>query len=294
MNFTEFASSVKVTDGAWGTEFQKLGLPAGCMPELWNWKNPEAVASVAQGYVRAGSEVIITNTFGANRIMLSSHGLAQQTAQLAEQGVQISKRAAGSDVKVFASMGPTGKVVMMGDTPVEEIFAAFREAAEALAWGGADAIVLESFQELEELRIALRAVKDATDLPVIASMTFASGPDGTCTMMGDKPSDLAAAAVSMSASAVGANCGAGPDNYVKVAGMLKEACDLPIWIKPNAGLPIVVDRKTVFPMAPAQFAAYAPALVQAGASFIGGCCGTTPEHIRQVKKILADKSAART
>jgi len=289
--FTEFAGTVKVTDGAWGTELQKLGLSAGSAPELWNWKNPEAVASVARNYVQAGSDVIMTNTFGANRITLSAHGLAQKTAELAQKGVEISRSAAGTNVRVFASLGPTGKIVMMGEVDVEDIFEAYSESAEALEWGGADAIVLESFQELEEIRIALKAVKEATDLPVVVSMTFASGPDGTCTMMGDKPSDLAAAAATMQASAVGANCGTGPDNYVKVAKILRESCSLPIWIKANAGLPQIVNNETVFPMGPNQFASHVPALIDASASFIGGCCGTGPEHIARIRQLVGSAKA---
>ncbi len=281
-----YAATVRVTDGAWGTELQKAGMVAGSAPELWNWKNPEAVEAVARSYVQAGSDVIITNTFGANRFILASHGLAQRTAELAEQGVLISRRAAdaaGRDVKVFASMGPSGKIVMADEISADELASGFSEAAEALEWGGADAILLESFAELEEIRIALKAVKQASQLPVVVSMTFASGPDGTATMMGDKPGDFAKACQVLGAAGVGANCGVGPENYVKVAQLLRQATDLPIWIKANAGLPIVEKGKTVFPMGPKVFADYVPKLIAAGATLIGGCCGTTPQHIAAVR-----------
>ena len=282
LDVRSFSAAVRVTDGAWGTELQKCGLAPGMPPELWNVENPDAVEAVARSYVEAGSEVILTNTFGANRIVLSAHDAGDRAAELGEAGAAISRRAAGGDVKVFASIGPTGKIVMMGDVPAEEISAAFADAAAAVARGGADAVVLETFNELDEAALALRAVRSACDLPVVVSMTFASGPDGTATMMGNQPADLAALAADLGAAGVGANCGCGPDNYVKVAEMLREATDLPIWIKPNAGLPQMVEGQTVFPMGPEEFATYAGRLVEAGASFVGGCCGTTPDHIRAV------------
>jgi 5-methyltetrahydrofolate--homocysteine methyltransferase len=285
LDLKTFCAKVRVSDGAWGTELQKRGLAAGLAPELWNVDAPHHVEAVARSYVEAGSDLILTNTFGANRFVLDTHGHRDRVAELAEAGVRISKLSAGKDIPVFASLGPTGKIVMMDEVPREKIAAAFAEAAEALAWGGADAIVLESFQELEELSIALEAVrKAATGLPVVVSMTFATGPDGTLTMMGNKPEELARVAKALGASAVGANCGAGPENFVKVARLLRASCDLPIWVKPNAGLPQMVKGRTLFPMAPKEFAAFVPQLIAAGANFVGGCCGTTPDHIRAVRK----------
>ena len=283
VSFKTFAKSIRVTDGAWGTELQKLGLDPGMSPELWNTENPSAVQAVAGSYVEAGCEVILTNTFGANRFVLAPQGAGDRAAELSEIGAAISRQAAGDGAKVFASIGPTGKIVMMGDVPTDEILAAFSEQAAALARGGADAIVLETFNELAEIKLAMQAAREATDLPVVASMTFASGPDGTRTMMGDSPADLAAEAEAAGIDAVGANCGTGPDNYVAVAALLRKATALPIWIKSNAGLPEVVDGQTVFPMDPEQFASYVGALADAGATFIGGCCGTIPDHLRAVR-----------
>ncbi len=280
LDLREFAATVRVIDGAWGTELQKRGLGPGAAPELWNVENAEAVEAVAAGYVEAGSEIILTNTFGANRFILDSHGAGDRAAELAEAGAAISRRAAGDAARVFASIGPSGKIVMMGDVPAEELSAAFAEAAGAVERGGADAIVLETFNELEEAEIALRAVRSACSLPVVVSMTFASGPQGTASMMGNSPADLAAIAESEGAAGVGANCGCGPDNYVKVARLFEAATDLPIWIKSNAGLPEFVDGVTTFPMGPEEFASFAPKLIAAGADFLGGCCGTTPDHIR--------------
>ena len=282
-DLAEYASRPRVIDGAWGTQLQRRGLPAGGCPELWNVTNPDAVRAVAAAYVEAGSDVILSNTFGANRFILAAHDAGDRAAELAEAGAAISRAVAGDALKVFASIGPSGKIVMMGDAPPEELAAAFAESAVAVARGGADAIVLETFNELEEIALALRAVTSACELPVVCSMTYASGPDGTATMMGNTPADLAAMATVGGAAAVGANCGVGPDNYVRVAELYRRVTELPIWIKANAGLPVVVDGETTFPMGPAEFAAVAPKLVAAGANFIGGCCGTGPDHIRAVR-----------
>ena len=279
----ELTRGTAVSDGAWGTQLQAAGLPAGDCPDGWNVTNPSAVEAVAQSYVHAGSDVILTNTFRANRFVLAHWRMADQAGPLAEAGAAISRRAAGDAVKVFGSIGPTGKIVMMGDTPEEELSAAFAEQAAALARGGADAILCETFTELAEAVIAVRAAVEATGLPVVLSMTFDSGPDGTNTMMGASPADAAAAAAEAGADAVGANCGAGPEKYVKVAAGFRAATDLPVWIKPNAGLPIIRDGETVFPMAANEFSGFLPGLVEAGANIIGGCCGTTPEHIRALR-----------
>ena len=278
-----FASTVRVIDGAWGPQLQARGLPVGSPPELWNVENPEAVAEVAAGYVAAGSEVIITNTFGANRLVLGPYGDGDRVKELAGAAAAISRQAAGDSVKVFASIGPSGIIVMMGDVPADDLIASFAETATAVADGGADAIVLETFNEIDELVLAIQGVRSACDLPIVASMTFDSGPNQTATMMGARPKDLAALAAEHAVDAVGANCGLGPDKLVTVAGLLRETTDLPIWTKANAGLPVVADGQTTFPMGPDEFAAFVPAMADAGANFIGGCCGTTPEHIKAVR-----------
>ncbi|MHC4982721.1 MAG: homocysteine S-methyltransferase family protein [Planctomycetota bacterium] len=286
LDLKAYSSKLRVTDGAWGTQLQARGLSAGAAPELWNSEKPEAVEDVARSYVEAGSDIILTNTFGGNKFILAPHGAAEHAGVLCEAGAHISRRAAGTAVKVFGSIGPTGKVVMMGDVPEEELTEAFAQAASGLEHGEVDAIVLESFSELAEVRTAIRGVRKLTEVPLIASMTFASGPEKTNTMMGNSPAELAQLAEQEGIDAVGANCGVGPENYVKVARMLRDATDLPIWIKPNAGVPKVVDGKTTFPMGAAEFAGYVPAIIEAGANFIGGCCGTTPQHIRAVRKAV--------
>ena len=284
---TYVRSTVRVSDGACGTQLQKLGLPVGKPPEWMNVHQPAAVEQVAASYIQAGSDVVLANSMSANRFAMHEYGMVDEALAFAEAAARIARRAADAakrEVRVFGSIGPTGKIIMMGDVNVEDLTAAFAQQAEALEFGGVDAIVLETFNEIDELRLALAAVKKATSLPVVASMTFAAGPDKTMTMMGNSPADLVKLARSEGADAVGANCGVGPDNYVRVAQLLREAGDLPIWIKANAGLPTTDGKgQTRFPMAPASFASFVPALVQAGANFIGGCCGTTPGHIEAVR-----------
>ena len=282
-----FAETVRVIDGAWGMELQERGLAPGSPPELWNVENAEAVEAVGSSYVEAGSDVIITNTFGGNRFVLAAHGAGQRVVELCEAGVRISRKAGRDKAKVFASIGPTGKIVMMEEVSEEDLEMGFAEAATAISHGEPDAIVLETFNELDELEIALRTLKKTTNLPVVACMTFSSGPDKTATMMGNTPGDLARVATEHGADAVGANCGLGPENYIKVTELLRESTTLPIWVKPNAGLPQVSGTgETVFPMGPEEFASYAAKLIAAGANFIGGCCGTTPAHIRALRNAI--------
>ncbi|MBN2369645.1 MAG: homocysteine S-methyltransferase family protein [Vicinamibacteria bacterium] len=274
-----------ICDGAWGTELQALGLAAGECPDAWNLSHADRVEAVARSYVEAGSEIILTNTFGANRLLLASHGLADQAADINRSGARISRRAASDRARVFASMGPTGKMLAMGETDEAELYAVYQEQAQALAGEGVDGLVLETFTDLNELRPALGAAK-ATGLPVVACMVFDSGPARDRTMMGTTPEHAAAALVEAGADAIGANCGRGIAGYIPVCGRLRAATDLPLWLKPNAGLPEVVEGRSVYRMSPGEFAEKTRDLVQAGAVFVGGCCGTTPEFIAAIVKAI--------
>ncbi len=274
-----------LTDGAWGTMLQSLGLPVGDCPDAWNLAHPERVEQVARAYVDAGSQIILSNTFGASRIMLERHGLADQAAAINRAGAEISKRAAGDRAKVFASIGPTGKMLMMDEVSEDDLRAAFEEQAQALAAGGADAIVIETMSDLGEIKAALAAVK-STGLPVVASMTFDSGKNKDRTLMGVTPEEAAEELTDAGADAVGANCGQGIEGYVAICKRLRAATALPVWIKPNAGLPEVVNGQIVYRVTPQAFAAYAPAMRDAGASFLGGCCGSNPDFIRALAEAL--------
>jgi 5-methyltetrahydrofolate--homocysteine methyltransferase len=284
LDLKSFAAKLRVTDGAWGTQLAARGLPGGECAELWNVAKPEEVLAVARSYVDVGSEVILTNTLCANRFMLQRHDAAGRAAELMEAGAAISRKAAGSAVKVVASVGPTGKIVMMDEVPAADIQASYAEIGPAAEAGGADAIVLETFNELDEMVMALRALKQSCRLPVICSMTFSTGPEKTASTFGTQPGPFAQAVQAAGADVIGANCGIGPENYVRIAELLRAASALPIWIKANAGVPrLGPGGRTIFPMAPAEFAAWVAPLAKAGANFIGGCCGTTPDHIRLVR-----------
>jgi len=274
-----------VTDGAWGTQLQARGLSSGECPDAWNLTHPSQVEAVARSYVEAGSQIILTNTFGANRLSLDKHGLADQAVAINQAGVVISRRAAAGSALVFASIGPSGKVLMMGDVTEAALTDAFTEQARALADAGADALVVETMSDLAEARLAIQSAK-TTGLPVVASLVFDSGKDKDRTMMGITPEKAATELEVAGADVVGANCGQGIAGYIKVCQRMRSSTSLPIWIKANAGLPVLVEGRITYQIAPSQFAAHVPDLAQAGASFIGGCCGTSPEFIREICSVV--------
>ena len=274
-----------ITDGAWGTQLQAQGLGAGECPDVWNLTHPDRVESVARAYVEAGSQVILTNTFGATRSRLADHGLSDKTSAINTAGVEISKRAAGSRALVFASMGPAGKMLAMGDTTLEELSSIYEEQAIALARAGADALLLETFADLEEVALAI-AVCKKTGQPVIASLVFDSGAQRDRTMMGATTEEAVAALTAAGADVIGANCGRGIDGYIVITKRLRAGTTLPLWIKANAGLPEIVAGQTVYPAVPEFFADKAQEVIAAGATFIGGCCGTSPSFIAAIAKKL--------
>jgi 5-methyltetrahydrofolate--homocysteine methyltransferase len=286
MKLRDLLSSAPVlADGAWGTELQSRGLAVGDCPDHWNLLRPEAVAEVARAYVEAGSRVILTNTFRANRVALSGYGLEDQTFAINRAGAAISRQAAGRAARVFASIGPTGKMLAAGEVTPERVTLAFEEQAAALAEGGADALLIETMSDLEEAAIALAAARK-TGLPVVVSFTFDTGKNKDRTMTGVRPEQAAERMAEKGADVVGANCGIGVAEYVPICRRLRAATDLPLWIKANAGLPEMEDGRPVYRTTAEQFASHLPALIEAGASFIGGCCGTGPGFIRAARDRL--------
>jgi methionine synthase I (cobalamin-dependent) len=267
-----------VTDGAWGTQLQAQGLSGGACPDQWNLTHADVVERIPRAYAAAGSQIVLTNTFRANRVSLASYGLADQVVEINRRGVEISRAGAGTHVRVFASIGPSGKMLIAGEVTEQELAAAFSEQAEALAGAGADGIVIETMAELEEAELALTAAR-ATGLPVVACVVFDSGPNHDCTMMGVTPEQAAQRLAAAGADVVGANCGQGIAGYVDICRRMRAVTEKPLWIKANAGTPEVVHGEVVYQTNPEEFAAHGPALLAAGAQFIGGCCGTTPEHI---------------
>jgi methionine synthase I (cobalamin-dependent) len=275
------AGGLLITDGAWGTELQARGLDPGAAPDTWNLTHPERVEAVARAYVDAGSQVILTNTFRANAVALEGDLEAINRA-----GVEISKRAAAGKALVFASIGPTGKMLMAGEIDAEQVSAAFAAQSAALAAAGADALLVETMSDIEEACQAVAAAK-STGLPVIVSFAFDSGKNKDRTMMGATPEAVAVAMVEAGADAVGANCGVGVEHAATVCRRLRAACDLPIWIKPNAGLPKMEGTAVRYDTSADFFASHYAALCEAGASFLGGCCGSTPDFIRALVKARA-------
>jgi len=281
---------VVLTDGAWGTQLQARGLAVGDFPDAWNLTHPDAVREVAEAYIAAGSQIILTNTFGANRLRLADNGLADQTALINRRGVELSRQAAGNQAKVFASIGPTGKLLMSGEVTEDDLRTAFNEQAQALAEAGADAIVIETMADLTEATLAVQAAK-ATGLPVVACMVFDSGKNKDRTLMGVTPEQAATALGEAGADVVGANCGQGIAGFIPICRRMRTATERPLWMKPNAGLPELEGGRTVYRTKPEEFATHAQDLIQAGASFIGGCCGTSPAFIQALRQALASSPA---
>jgi 5-methyltetrahydrofolate--homocysteine methyltransferase len=272
-----------LTDGAWGTQILARGLTPGQLPDLWNLSHPDRVEAVARAYVDAGSDVILTNTFQANRFALRDH--AHDVTAINRAGAEISRRAAREQAKVFASIGPTNTMLVSGDIDESELRDAFTEQAMALADGGADAIVIETMSDLDEAVLAVRAV-GTTGLPVVACMTFDSGRNKDRTMTGVTPEQAAVGLAAAGADVLGANCGMGVDVAAPICAALAAATDVPVWIKANAGMPELLGREVVYPMTPATFARHVQSLLTAGADFIGGCCGTTPEYISALARTM--------
>ena len=279
---------VLVSDGAWGTFLHQKGLKADECPELWNLSRPEDVLAIASSYVEAGADMILTNSFGASPLKLEGYGLEAQTYELNRSAAEISKRAAGRNALVMGSMGPTGKMVLMGEVAPQVVYKGYMEQARGLADGGADGIVIETMSDPEEARLAIEAVKEMTKLDIACTFTFSRNQDGVYrTMMGTDLGTYLEMAKSAGADIIGANCGNGTAGMIEIVRELRILDpDIPVLVHANAGLPVYEDGKTVFPESAEEMASQIRELVAAGASIVGGCCGTTPEHIRQIVQVI--------
>jgi methionine synthase I (cobalamin-dependent) len=255
------------------------------MPDFWNLSHPDRVEAVARAYVDAGSQIILTNAFRASRIALGNHPEVDRVAEVNRAGVEISKRAAGNEARVFASIGPSGKLLVSGGISKEDLAASFCEQADALCEGGADAIVVETMADLAEAELAIEAAK-ATGLPVVACMVFDSGKNKDRTAMGTTATQAAEALSALDVDVIGANCGNGIEGYIPICAEYAAASDKPIWIKANAGIPELKNGEAVYNTTAEEFAGFLPRLIEAGASFVGGCCGTSPQFIRTLKQEL--------
>lgn len=283
------AAGVIVADGAWGTMLAERGLPAGAPPERWTLEHPEIVAEIARAYVDAGAEMVTTNTFGAGPMRLGQNRLDEKFEEINRRGVEIVRNAVGDDVVVNASVGPTGLLLApIGDADPDEASRSFARQARVLIDAGTDVICIETMTDLHEATIAVKAVRTvSTEIPIIATMTFEATPRGPFTVMGVSVAQAAAALVDAGADVVGANCGEGIDEMLLVADAFRACTTVPIAIQANAGLPIMTAGKLVYPDTADHFAQGAAALVRSGVRLIGGCCGTTPEHIRAIRARVA-------
>ena len=282
---------ILVSDGAWGTFLQAKGLGPGECPELWNIEHPEEVFEIAKSYIDAGSDMIETNSFGGSIFKLKPYGLAERVAEINKAAAEISRRAAGPDKHVLGSMGPTGKLLMMEEVTTGEFYEAFKIQATALAEGGADALVVETMSDIDEAKAAVRACKENTDCEVICTMTFEkSGEKEYHTMMGISPEQMVDEMIASGADIIGANCGNGAKNMIDITQIIRSVNkNIPVLIHANAGAPLYHNGKTIFPETPDQMAEFVQLLIEAGANIIGGCCGTTPEHIRKIAEIVQKK-----
>jgi 5-methyltetrahydrofolate--homocysteine methyltransferase len=279
---------ILIADGATGTLLWDYGLAPGQPPESFNLTHPEILEEIARQYLDAGADIIQTNTFGGSPARLSLFGLDDKTEEINRNAVVAAKKAAQGGAYVAASCGPSGKILKpYGDTNPEEIYAGFVRQIRVLVDAGVHAISVETMTDLTEATLAVKAAKSVSpSTPVMAAMTFDSTPKGFYTIMGTSIGEAARTLEKSRADVIGSNCGNGIENMIRIAKEFKQHTRLPIIIQSNAGLPEVRDDKPVYLETPAFMAQKAKEFVALGVSIIGGCCGTTPEHIKAIRAMV--------
>lgn len=277
---------IHIFDGAMGTMLQEGGLKPGGCPELMNLEQPDVVQKIHEAYIEAGATMIETNTFGASALKLDHYGLEDRVKEINEAAVKIAREASKGRAKIVGSLGPTGRfIVPLGDLEFEDAYRAFYEQAKALADAGADYLLFETCIDIQEMRAGLLAAKDATNLPIICQLSYSE--DGR-TVTGTDPQTAAITLEALGADIIGVNCSLGPQELVPIVKTLAENCSVPISVLPNAGMPRLENGRTIFPMGPEEFASWGEKLVAAGATYLGGCCGTTPAHIKALAAAVKD------
>jgi 5-methyltetrahydrofolate--homocysteine methyltransferase len=287
----DIKNRILIFDGSKGYMLQKLGLKGGECPELWNITHREQVKKVHALYKEAGSDVIQTNTFQGNRVQLEKYSLGDKTYELNYEGARLAREVMGREGYVAASIGPVGKLFEpSGDLTFEHAYEIFKEQIEAVVDGGVDIINFETFTDLAEMRAALLAAKDVTELPVICSVAFESNGR---TLMGSDPYTVATVLKSLGADIIGTNCSFGPKQSIEIIKAMSEAGGIYLCAKPNAGLPDVVNGQVIYKESAKVFSELAPEFAGYGVKLIGGCCGTTPEFVAAIKESLKDVNASK-
>jgi 5-methyltetrahydrofolate--homocysteine methyltransferase len=276
---------VVIADGATGTSLQAAGLPAGTPPELWNLERPEVIRELHRSYIEAGAQLILTNTFGGSRPRLERAGLGDKVREINRAAARLAKEVAGGQALVLGDIGPSGEMLApLGKLTVEEARRAFAEQAAALAEGGADAILIETMSDLDEARAAVEGAKEATDLPIICTMSFDTHGR---TMMGVKPEQAAVELWGLGLAAVGANCGRTLSESLEAIRAMRRALpEATLIAKPNAGLPRLEGDELIYEVTPEVMAEYAARFADQGVKIFGGCCGSTPAHIAAIAAVL--------
>ena len=296
---TQFLERLKnkilISDGAIGTMLQTAGCPLGACPEEWGISNREKLKSIHQNYLDAGADILLTNTLGGSSFKLGKYNLSEKTYSINKQAAEIVAEVAGDVAYVAGDIGSTGEFMEpIGLVKEQEFYDAFAEQASGLKDGGADVIIIETMMALDEMQTAIKSAKEATELPVIASMSFnviSDSPYTFKTMMGLDPKQAAVGMVEAGADVIGANCGDVLMAHMPaLIGEFRSAVDTYIIVQANAGRPQIIDGKTVFSQSPEEIASDVETVVKSGANIVGGCCGTTPEHIREIaKKVKCEK-----
>ena len=280
-------SKTVIFDGGMGSMLIARGLGPGESPESWNLEKPEAVAEVQRLYYEAGADVVHTNSFGASPVKLADRGLGDQAEQINRRAAEITKSVCPAGKLVAGDMGPTGKFLKpLGDLDPRDAEDSYRRQAETLLTGGADLISIETMFSLEETLAAVRAVKSLGNVLVIASLTYNRTKNGFFTMMGDGVVKAVKALEDAGADAIGSNCSLGSAEMIELTAAIRAATHQPVLIQPNAGKPLAVDDAVVYQQTPAEFAADGLRIKDAGADMIGGCCGTTPDFIKELAKAV--------
>jgi len=277
-----------ISDGATGTYLQQHGLEAGGCPEEMNASKPEVIKQMAREYFEAGSDMVETNTFGGSRYMLAKYDYGDRVHELNRLGAEHARSVTPEGCFVLGSIGPTGEFIEPNGTATkDQMYGVFCQQCEGLAAGGVDAFCIETMSDLDEISLAIVAAKDKTGLPVVATMTYDKGPRGYFTMFGITPAVAAEKLAEAGADVVGTNCGLAIEHMIEIVTDMRAATDGPILAHVNAGIPKLVDGKEIiYPDTPEHMAEHMKRMVKAGANIVGGCCGTSPEYIREFSQTL--------